>query len=363
MLKKIAVNLGARGYGIRVGTDFLDRLGALCAEAGLKGRCLIVTDENVARHYLAPAQASLEAAGFVSAAETLPPGEGTKCGETLFRLYARCAGAGLDRHSFVVALGGGVVGDLAGFLAASWLRGIDFVQVPTSLLAMTDSSVGGKTGINLPEGKNLVGAFHQPRLVLADLKTLRTLPEREYRAGLAEVIKYGVIRDAAFFEGLERDVPALARLDDSVRLAEVVGRCCEIKSEVVAADEREGGLRATLNFGHTVGHAIEKVAGYGKYVHGEAVAVGSVFAARASVEHLGLPASAADRIEALLSAVGLPTRAPELDWPALRAALALDKKSEGGLPKFVLIDAVGHAVFGQALPEALSERVWEAMRK
>jgi len=361
MLYDVPVNLGDRSYGIHIGAGVLDQLGRLCAEAELKGRCLVITDENVGNLYTAAAVRSLDAAGFSVAVATLPAGEQTKCGEQLFALYSRCIACGLDRKSFIVALGGGVIGDLAGYAAASYLRGIPFVQVPTSLLAMVDSSVGGKTGINLSEGKNLVGAFYQPELVLADLDVLKTLPSREYSAGLAEVVKYGIIRDAAFFRHLENNAASLRDPGRVELLAEVVGRCCEIKADVVAHDEREGGLRAILNFGHTVGHALEKVAGYGEFVHGEAVAIGSVFAALASVEQTGLPKEACHRMEQLLMALDLPVRAPGYDWSQLREALTVDKKTVGGMPRFVLASAIGHVTFGNELPEERMERIWNGL--
>ena len=361
MLKEIPVKLGTRSYPILIGAGVLNELGTRCAEADLHGQCLVITDEHVGPLYAQTVCSSLEAAGFSVALETVPAGEQTKCGDAVFRLYSRCIEAGLDRKSFIVALGGGVVGDLSGFVAATYLRGIPFVQVPTSLLAMVDSSVGGKTGINLPEGKNLVGAFYQPRLVLADLLTLRTLPEREYHAGLAEVVKYGIIRDAAFFDRLEARSDDLLDLEQVEYLAEVVGRCCEIKAEVVEADEQENGVRAILNFGHTVGHAIEKVAGYGEYVHGEGVSIGSVFAAWASVEQLGLSDSEAQRIKNLLQKIGLPLCAPGLDWEKLRAALAVDKKTVGGMPRFVLISKMGEASFGHELSEEVMRGIWERL--
>ena len=358
MLCDVPVTLGERSYNIHIGAGVLGRLGALCAETGLKGKCLVITDENVGEHYAQTVLQSLETAGFTASLATLPPGEQTKCGDRVFELYSRCIECGLDRYSFIVALGGGVVGDLAGYVAATYLRGIPFVQVPTSLLAMVDSSVGGKTGINLPEGKNLVGAFYQPRLVLADLQTLETLPEREYRAGLAEVVKYGIIYDAPFFQTLEENIEELPNVGNIELLAKVVGRCCEIKADVVAQDEREGGLRAILNFGHTVGHAVEKVAGYGEYVHGEAVAIGSAFAARASVELTGLPQDDCGRIETIFHALELPVNAPGCNWPDLRAALSVDKKTVGGMPKFVLVSEIGKSSIGNEIPEALMERIW-----
>ncbi|MCF7818288.1 MAG: 3-dehydroquinate synthase [Kiritimatiellales bacterium] len=358
MLYDVPVNLGDRSYKIHIGAGILDQLGGLCSAAGLKGKCLIITDENVGGLYAKTALQSLESAGIVAQIATLPAGEQTKCGEQVFALYSRCIEAGLDRHSFIVALGGGVIGDLAGYVAATYLRGIPFVQVPTSLLAMVDSSVGGKTGINLPEGKNLVGAFYQPQLVLADLQTLETLPIREYRAGLAEIVKYGVIYDAPFFQNLEQNIAELPNLGNMDLLAKVVGRCCEIKAAVVAQDEREGGLRAILNFGHTAGHALEKVAGYGEYVHGEAVAIGSIFAARASVALAGLSQAECDRIEQVFQALQLPVHAPGYKWEDLRGALAVDKKTVAGMPKFVLVPRIGTSSIGNEIPEALMEEIW-----
>ncbi|HSR88618.1 MAG TPA: 3-dehydroquinate synthase, partial [Pontiella sp.] len=281
--------------------------------------------------------------------------------DRVFELYSRCIEAGLDRKSFIVALGGGVIGDLAGYVAATYLRGIPFVQVPTSLLAMVDSSVGGKTGINLPEGKNLVGAFYQPQRVLADLQALKTLPAREYRAGLAEVVKYGIIFDAPFFDFLEENIEKISDVGNVDLLANVVGRCCEIKADVVAKDEREGGLRAILNFGHTAGHALEKAAGYGEYVHGEAVAIGSVFAARASVALTGLAQGECDRIEKMFTDLGLPVKAPEYSWPELRNALSVDKKTVGGMPRFVLASKIGTVSIGNEIPEDLMEQIWNSL--
>jgi len=361
MLYDVPVNLGDRSYIIHIGAGVLGRLGALCAEAGLKGKCLIITDENVGGYYAKATVESLESAGFSASVATLPAGEQTKCGDQVFELYSRCIDFGLDRHSFIVALGGGVIGDLAGYVAATYLRGIPFVQVPTSLLAMVDSSVGGKTGINLPEGKNLVGAFYQPELVLADLETLITLPAREYRAGLAEVVKYGIIYDGPFFDFLEGNIEKLSEVGTVELLAKVVGRCCEIKADVVAQDEREGGLRAILNFGHTAGHALEKVAGYGEYVHGEAVSIGSIFAARASVVLTGLTQADCDRIEKMFADLDLPVRAPEYSWADLRVALTVDKKTVGGMPRFVLASEIGTVSIGNEIPEDLMEQIWKGL--
>jgi 3-dehydroquinate synthase len=258
--------------------------------------------------------------------------------------------AGLDRRGVVVALGGGVVGDLAGFLAATWLRGVRLVQAPTTLLAMVDSSVGGKTGINLPQGKNLVGAFYQPVEVDIDLRTLATLPEREYRSGLAEVVKYGVIRDAGLFADLEAGADRLMARDVTL-LADIVARCCRIKADVVAGDETESGPRAILNFGHTLGHALETVRGYGTWAHGEAVAAGMAYAGEVSIRRCGFPSDDNRRLRRLLERLGLPVdwRAggdTATDWAAMHAAMARDKKTQAGVVRFVLARRIGEAAFG-----------------
>ena len=362
MLYDVQVELGSRSYPIYIGENVLDQVGVLSTKAGLSGGCLVVADEHTGALFGAQVMASLEAAGIRATLATVPAGEPSKSSAQLVELYSAALATGLDRHGFMVALGGGVIGDLAGYAAASFLRGVPFVQVPTSLLAMVDSSVGGKTGINLVEGKNLVGAFHQPALVLADVATLRSLPEREFRAGMAEVVKYGVIRDAAFFERIEQERVWLHPGGDAQRLAEVVGRCCEIKAEVVAADEREGGLRAILNFGHTLGHAIENCAGYGaQYIHGEAIAVGMVYAAGLSQVCCGLSASDAERIERLVGELGLPVRAVEQDWKRLRVAMGVDKKTVGGVPRFVLAEKIGSVSVGHAVAEDQLEAGWNAM--
>jgi 3-dehydroquinate synthase len=256
----------------------------------------------------------------------------------------------------LVALGGGVVGDLAGFAAASYLRGVDFVQVPTTLLAMVDSAVGGKTGINLPAGKNLVGAFHQPALVLADLATLETLPVREFNAGMAEVIKYGIIRDAEMFAEIESNVGAVSRLDP-VLLRRLVRRSCELKAEVVGLDEREGGLRAILNYGHTLGHAIENVAGYGEYLHGEAISIGMVYASQLSETVCGLPAEATRRQRRLFEAFGLPVKRQGFSWDALFEAMTVDKKAEDALPRFVLAESLGKVGLPRGVTADILRRV------
>ena len=350
----VNVRLGNRSYAIKIGTRLLARLGAECARLGLGTRCAIISDTNVARRYGKAARISLAKAGFIPTLVTIPAGETSKSLKTVAACYNRLAEQRLERKSFVVALGGGVVGDLGGFVAATYLRGIAFVQVPTTLLAQVDSSVGGKVGVNLKAGKNLVGAFYQPRLVLCDLDTLASLPLREYRAGLAEVIKYGIIYDSALFQQLERDLPRLLRRDPR-SLAAVITRCCEIKADVVRQDETESGLRAILNFGHTLGHALEAISHYGKYLHGEAIAIGQVAAARLSAQVLGLSAREVSRIESLFQRAGLPTQV-KLNAPQrqkLLDAMRLDKKVTGGEVKFVLARRIGAVEFGHTVPADL----------
>jgi 3-dehydroquinate synthase len=317
-------------------------------------RCAIITDRNVARNYAKAAEKSLHAAGFEPVTIIVPPGETAKSLKTVQACYDKLAAHRLERRSFIVALGGGVVGDLAGFVAATYLRGVAFVQVPTTLLAQVDSSVGGKVGVNLVAGKNLVGAFHQPRLVLCDLNTLRTLPPREFRAGLAEVIKYGIIHDAALFARIERDLAKLLKLHGAT-LAEVVARCCEIKADVVGQDETETGLRAILNFGHTIGHALEAISRYGKFLHGEAISIGQVAAAELSAALTDLPQLDVERITDLFRRAELPTsvdlNAKQMEQ--LFAAMRLDKKVSGGEIKFVLARKIGAVTWGEKVPEGL----------
>ena len=357
-VRTVKVPLGKRSYAIKIGPGQIARLGVECARLKLGERCAIITDTNVGRKFAKPAYESLLKAGFEPSLIVVPAGETTKCLKSVQFCFDRLAAHRLERKSFIVALGGGVVGDLAGFVAATYLRGVAFVQVPTTLLAQVDSSVGGKVGVNLKAGKNLVGAFYQPQFVLCDLDTLRTLPEREFRAGLAEVIKYGIIYDAKLFTRLERGLPKLLRRDAKT-LADIVARCCEIKANVVGHDETEGGLRAILNFGHTIGHALEAISSYGKYLHGEAISIGQVAAANLSAELSGLPARDVLRVAELFRRAGLPTKArlKAGQKKKLFAAMKLDKKVSGGEVRFVLAKRIGKVVWGQRVSHELIQKV------
>ena len=353
-MRRVKVPLGERSYEIRIGHGLLPQLGEECAKLKPGRRCAVIADVNVARRYGRNALQSLSRAGFEPFLITVPAGETAKSLKSVQACYDRLAAHRLERNSFIVALGGGVTGDLAGFVAATYLRGIAFVQVPTTLLAQVDSSVGGKVGVNLSAGKNLVGAFYQPRLVLCDLDTFKTLPAREFRAGLAEVIKYGIIYDAALFKKLERELPRVLRREPKI-LADVVARCCEIKARVVAQDETETGLRAILNFGHTIGHALEAISGYGKYLHGEAIAIGQVAAAELSTRLAGLPAKDVERIRTLFRRAGLPVgvKLGAASRKEIFSAMRLDKKVSGGEIKFVLARKIGRVQYGQKVPVAL----------
>jgi len=357
-VRTVHVSLGHRSYDIKIAPGLIDRFGRECARLKLGARCAIITDTNVGKRYAKAVFNSLATAGFSPSLIIVQPGEPAKSLKTVQSCYDQFAVHRLERKSFIVALGGGVVGDLAGFLAATYLRGLAFVQVPTTLLAQVDSSVGGKVGVNLKSGKNLVGAFFQPKLVLCDLDTLKTLPDREFRAGLAEVIKYGIIYDAKLFAQLERDLPKILKRDQSI-LAPVIARCCEIKAEVVGQDETDAGLRAILNFGHTVGHAIENISGYGKFLHGEAISMGQIAAAKLSHAVLCLPERDVERIENIFQRVGLPvqTRLNSAKRQRLLNAMRLDKKVSDGEIKFVLAEKIGKAVWGQKISMALIEKV------
>ena len=348
----IDVELGERGYPIVIGSALLG--GGFDLGEHLAGDdCLIVSNETVAPLYLERLLADLP--GRQVASINLPDGEAYKTLQTASSVLDSLVAARANRDTTVIALGGGVVGDIAGFAAACYMRGVAFIQVPTTLLAQVDSSVGGKTGVNHAGGKNLIGSFHQPRVVLIDTDTLGTLPDRELSAGLAEVIKHAAIADAAFFGWLEGNIEAL-RQRDAGALAHAIRKCCQIKARVVAEDERETGRRALLNFGHTFGHAIEHCQGYGEWLHGEAVAAGMLMAARFS----GLPEADIARLGALIAAADLPTTPPATGVGALREAMGLDKKARGGKLRFILLRALGDAYVTADYDPSRLERVLEA---
>lgn len=357
----LTVELGERSYPIRVGSGTLDGIGAAMRQYCPARRAHVVTNPTVAALFGARVRNSLTAQGFDVTMIEIPDGEEHKRVETLASIYDAILATKPERSWPVVALGGGVVGDMAGFAAATVLRGVPFVQIPTTLLAQVDSSVGGKTGINHAQGKNLIGAFYQPTLVWIDLQTLASLPRRELLAGFAEVAKYGVILDAELFSQLEENLDAVLRLDPQ-RMAQVVLRSCALKARVVGEDERETGLRAILNFGHTLGHAVETLTGYSRFLHGEAVAIGMAFAARLS-HRLGQATSTeAERVVTLLQRAGLPVVVPpELGTEALATAISGDKKSSGGRVKFVLMDGLGKTTFASLSAEELAAHV-DALR-
>jgi 3-dehydroquinate synthase len=339
---EVVVDLGERSYPIVVGAGILASVGERLAGLGYAGRCSLLTSHRVGALYREPVLDSLRASGFEPLVVELPDGEEHKDLATLSTVYDRLLESGIERGSPLVALGGGVIGDLGGLAAATLLRGLPLVQLPTTLLAQVDAAIGGKTAVNHARGKNLIGVFHQPRFVLADVDTLATLPRRELVAGLAEVIKYGVIGDAALFEEIERRLDDLLGLDRDL-VVRVVATASRQKAAVVARDERElTGLRATLNFGHTVGHALEVLTDYRHFLHGEAVAIGMVAAARIS-HALGMcDRRAVARIQDVAGRAGLPTELPaDLDQSALAVALRADKKSLRGAIRFVALEAIG----------------------
>ena len=351
---RVDIQLGERSYPILIGTGLLDDPQSFAA-APAAASALIVSNTTVAPLYAKALRAALAGRFRTVHMLELPDGEVHKNLQTLNLIFDALLGHGSDRKTVLFALGGGVVGDMTGFAAASYMRGVPFVQVPTTLLAQVDSSVGGKTAINHALGKNMIGAFYQPQLVVCDLGTLATLPARELSAGLAEIIKYGPIYDMAFFDWIEANVDALVARDPEA-LAHAVKRSCEIKAEVVGQDEREAGLRAILNFGHTFGHAIESGLGYGEWLHGEAVGCGMVMAARLSRRLGGVDEAFVARFIALVERAGLPVVGPALGAERYLELMRIDKKSEGGEIRFVLLERPGSAVM-RAAPEALVREV------
>jgi len=355
-MQTLNVQLGERSYPIHIGAGLLARADLIVDRLSRK-RAAIITNTTVGPLHLAALRRALEARGVEIFPIVLPDGEQHKNWETLNRIFDALLEHRCERGTTVIALGGGVVGDLGGFAAAAYLRGVPYVQVPTTLLAQVDSAVGGKTAINHPLGKNMIGAFYQPRAVIADTDTLATLPQRELAAGIAEVIKYGLIRDPVLFEWLEKNMARLVNRE-SEPLAHAIERSCAIKAEIVALDEREEGVRVLLNFGHTFGHAIEAGTGYGTWLHGEAVGAGMALAARLSLRLGLIGQEEVQRVDSILKAAGLPLRAPDLGVSRYLDLMGHDKKVEGGRIRFVLLKRIGEAfvsadVAGAALADAL----------
>jgi 3-dehydroquinate synthase len=339
-LETIPVSLGPRSYRILVGPDALASVGRELRDLGVGRKALLVTDRPVRDRYGPLVRQSLDEAGFDVAELLVPEGEAAKALAVAERAWEASIQAGLDRSSTVLALGGGTVGDLAGFVAATYMRGVNFVQLPTTVLAQVDAAIGGKTAINHPRAKNVVGAFHQPRLVICDTAALGSLPDRDYRSGLAEVIKHGIVLDADYFAALEVNLPAIMARDLGV-LTRVIAGSCRLKASVVERDEQEAELRAVLNYGHTVGHALEAVTGYARWTHGEAVALGIAAASRLA-ERLGVAGGGVrQRQLGLLQAAGLPIRGADVLAPAVLDAIGRDKKARDGRLPFVLAPAIG----------------------
>ncbi len=353
--KSLQVDLDQRAYPIQIGAGILQN-DALLAASIKAQKLVIVSNDVVAPLYLEALQNRLRELGKQVSAIVLPDGEAHKNWDSLNRIFTALLEQQADRKTCLLALGGGVIGDMCGFAASAYMRGIPFVQIPTTLLAQVDSSVGGKTGINHPLGKNMIGAFYQPQAVLADLSSLGSLPDRELSAGLAEVIKHGAIIDAVFFDWIEKHIAAL-RERQAEALSHAVLRSCQIKADVVRQDEREGGLRAILNFGHTFGHAIEAGMGYGNWLHGEAVGCGMVMAAELSHKLGYLDFVSKTRIKNLVAAAGLPVRAPDLGWQRWLDLMAVDKKNEAGEIKFILLKPLGHALIRSVPETALRETI------
>lgn len=355
-MAELCVGLGERSYPIYIEPGCLGKVAAGLKKSKVGKRYAVISDSNVAKLYGGRLLEELAAAGLTAKMFVFAAGEENKTMATVTELASSLAQAGYDRHDAIIALGGGVTGDIAGFLASAYMRGIPFVQIPTTLLSQVDSSVGGKTGVDLPEGKNLVGAFYQPKAVYIDTDVLRTLDDQELLGGLAEVIKYGVIRDEHFFSFMETERKRILSLDPEV-IVEMITRCCAIKAEVVAEDEREGGLRKILNYGHTIGHAVEGASNY-QLIHGLAVSIGMVAAARLSVLMGSLEESARDRLTNTLLSYGMPTEIPgDMDRDLIKRYLKTDKKAVSGKVQFVLPQKIGATCITDEVSEEMIDQV------
>ena len=357
-METVQVSLGQRSYSIKIGTGILATIGKQLQRHNFRvGRIGLITDTTVAALYLGPLIDVLTAEGFEPVIVEIPPGEAQKNISSLQLIYDKLITARLDRDAPILALGGGVIGDLTGFAAATLQRGVPLVQIPTTLLSQVDSSVGGKTAVNHPHGKNLIGAFHQPSMVVIDVAALKSLPDREFVSGVAEVIKYGIILSPELFQSFEKNIDSLLAREDQI-LASVIRSCCQLKASVVQEDEKDSGYRSILNFGHTMGHAIENATGYKRFLHGEAVAIGMVFAAKLS-EASGLCSTGThDRIINLLAKAGLPVVLPtDIAHDRLRSGLSTDKKIAAGKVKFVCLKELGQTEFQFLSPEDIISHI------
>jgi 3-dehydroquinate synthase len=350
-MQRLAIDLDERSYEILIGLDLRKRVGEFLKAVFRPSRVVIITHPSINSTYGEEVIANCLDQGWTTDIIEVPEGEVSKSLGQVEKLYDRLLELNCDRKSVLIALGGGVIGDLVGFVAATYQRGINFIQVPTTLLSQVDSSVGGKTGVNHPKGKNMIGAFYQPRLVVTDLQTLKTLPIKEYRAGLAEIVKYGVISDASFFEFLEKNYKDILNLNHDC-LSYIIENSCAIKAKVVEKDERETHHRMILNFGHTLGHAIESLTGYSRFVHGEAVAIGMVRAAELSHSMGKCSKEVPRRLETLLKNLGLPVEMPELDPTAVIESLYHDKKTMDNKIKFILVKEIGSIEIVEQVPES-----------
>jgi 3-dehydroquinate synthase len=349
-MQRLNIDLDERSYDILLGSGLLDRVGELLSEVLQPSRIILVTHPSLFQLYGDKVLAGFKKQGWTTDIIEVPEGETSKSLHQANIIYDRLLDFNCDRKSVLIALGGGVIGDLTGFVAATYQRGIPFIQVPTTLLSQVDSSVGGKTAVNHPKGKNMIGAFYQPRLVIADLDTLQTLPQKEFRAGLAEIIKYGVISDATLFDYLESNADKILRLDNEC-LAHIIKTSCAIKAKVVEKDERESHYRMILNFGHTLGHAIEALTGYSQFIHGEAVAIGMIYAAKLSQQSETCQEEVPKRICELVKKCGLPNQWPDLDSQEVIESLYHDKKTMNNKIKFILVKEIGSVEIVEDMPE------------
>ena len=360
-MEEVRVNLGERSYPIYIDQGLIARTGRLIREQGLDGKVLVVTNPTVAEWYQEPLLHSLTESGFSVEFAMVPDGETTKSLEEANRLYDLLVAGGYDRHSLLLALGGGVIGDLTGFVAATYMRGVRFIQIPTTLLAQVDSSIGGKVAVNHPRGKNLIGSFYQPGMVVADVAVLKTLPHRELASGMAEVIKHGIILDGNYFRFLSGELPQIGRVEPQI-MTWVVSGSCRIKGAIVAGDERESGSRALLNFGHTIGHALESVTHYTRFKHGEAISLG-MLAAVDIAKALGIleERELGNSLREVFAELGLPTTLVDLPSTPICEAIRMDKKAISGQVRWILPRRLGEAVISGDVPEKLVLQVLQAM--